>query len=86
MDKKIIKFGDTEIEKYKFYQYKSPSLIDNIDLNKIVVSNKISFGKNDFKYFISYINVKKIRPLHIFLPRMSAYRRDFHKTKCMSFL
>ena len=52
MDKKIIKFDDTEIEKYKFDQYKRPILIDNIDVNKIVVSNKISFGKNDFKYFI----------------------------------
>ena len=24
MDKNIIKFGDTEIEKYRFYQHKSP--------------------------------------------------------------
>ena len=28
----------------------------------------------------------KIRPLCIFLPKMSVYRRDFDKTKCMSFL
>ena len=49
--KKIIKFGDIEIEKKKFHQYKSPLSINNIDINKIVVSNKVSFGKNDFKYF-----------------------------------
>ena len=61
-------------------------LIDNIDVSKIVVSNKISFGKNDFKYFSDYKNAKKIRPLCIFLPKMSVYRRDFDKTKCMSFL
>ena len=24
MDKKVIKFGDTEIEKHKFHQHKSP--------------------------------------------------------------
>ena len=48
MDKKIIKFDDTDIEKYKFHQYKRPISTDNIDVNKIVVSNKISFGKNDF--------------------------------------
>ena len=60
MDKKIIKFDDTEIEKYKFDQYKRPILIDNIDVNKIVVSNKISFGKNDFKYFIGYKDAKKL--------------------------
>ena len=37
MDKKIIKFDDTEIEKYKFHQHKSPISIDNIVMNKIVV-------------------------------------------------
>ena len=36
-----MKFDDTEIEKYKFHQYKSPILINNIDINKIVVSNKV---------------------------------------------
>ena len=61
-------------------------MIDNIDVNKIVVSNKISCGKNDFRYIIGYKDGKKIRPLCIFLPKMSAYRRDFDKTKCMSFL
>ena len=30
--------------------------------------------------------LKKIRPLCIFLPKTSAYRRDFDKTKCISFL
>ena len=44
MDKKVIKFGDTEIEKHKFHQHKSPILRNNIDINKIVVSNKVSFG------------------------------------------
>ena len=44
---------DNEIEKYKFTQNKSPILINNIDIN-IVVSNKISFGKSGFKYFIGY--------------------------------
>ena len=59
---------------------------DNIDAHKIVASNKMSFGKNGFEYFIGYKDAKKIRPLCIFLPKMSAYGRDFDKTKCMSFL
>ena len=46
----------------------------------------MSFGKNGFEYFIGYKDAKKIRPLCIFLPKMSAYGRDFDKTKCMSFL
>ena len=44
MDKILRKFGDTEIEKYKFHQRKSPILINNIDINEIVVSNKVCFG------------------------------------------
>ena len=35
-------------------------LIDNIDVNKIVVSYKISFGENDFKYFAGYKNAKNL--------------------------
>ena len=71
MDKKIIKFDDNEIEKYKFYQHKSRFLIDSIDINKIVTSNKVSFGKKDLIYLIGYKDAKEIRPLCIFLPKMS---------------
>ena len=43
--RKIIKFDDTEIEKYKFYKHQSPIPKDNMDINKIVVSKKVSFSK-----------------------------------------
>ena len=66
----IIKFGDTEIEKFKF-QYKKPISIRNINMNKIV-SNKISFRKRGFKYFIDFKDAEKIRPLCISLPKISA--------------
>ena len=86
MDRKIIKFDETEIEEYKFQQYKNPISINDIDINEIVVSNKFSFGKQDYKYFIGYKDNQKIRPLYIFFPEMSAYRMDFDETECMSFL
>ena len=60
MDKKIIKFDDTNIEIYKYHQQRGPTLIDNIDVRKIGLSNKISFGKKLFKYFISYKEAKKL--------------------------
>ena len=60
MEKKIIKCDETEIQKYKFHQYKSSISIENKDVHKIVVSNKISFDKNDFKYFIGYKDAKKL--------------------------
>ena len=50
--KTVTKFGDIKIKKQKFQQYKRPILTTNIDINKVVVSNKISFCKNNFKYFI----------------------------------
>ena len=63
MDKKNITFDDTEIEEYGFHKYKSSILIKHIDINEIVVSNKFSFGKQDFKYFIGYKYKKEIRLL-----------------------
>ena len=87
MEKTIIKFGDSEIQKQKFHLYKGPISIKYIDINNIVVvSNKISFDKKGFKYFIGYKDAKKIRPLYIFLPKMSAYRKDFDENKFVSFL
>ena len=35
-------------------------MIDDIDINKIVVSNKFTYGKQDFKYFIGYKDNKKL--------------------------
>ena len=45
MDKKIIKFDNTEIEEHEFHQHKSLISINDIDNNKIVVPNKLPFGK-----------------------------------------
>ena len=38
----------------------------NIDINKIVVSNKISLGEKGFRYFIGYEDAKKI-DLYVYL-------------------
>ena len=62
---KIRTFGDIEIEKQNFHQHKESFSIKNIDINKIAISNKVSFGKKGFKYFIGYKDAKKIRPLWI---------------------
>ena len=48
MDKTIIKFVDIEIKKQKLQQNKGPISTANIDINKIVVSNKFSFSKKRF--------------------------------------
>ena len=40
MSDKRLKFGDKEISKINLYNNKKPSEIDNIDVNKIKVSQK----------------------------------------------
>ena len=83
--KTIVKFGDIEIEKKKISQHeRTISIKKNIDINKIVVSNKVSFVKKSFKSLIGY-KYAKIRPLCIFLPKMGTYRKDFHETKYFIF-
>ena len=52
MEKTIIKFGNIVIQKQKFHQHKGPVSIKNVDIDQIVVSNKVSFGKKGFKHFI----------------------------------
>ena len=48
MNEKIIKFHDTEIEEYKFHEYKRLISINDIDINKIIVSNKFPFDQKRF--------------------------------------
>ena len=54
MDKKDIKFSEIEIGRHKYHQHKNPISIYDVDIKKILVPTKFSFGKKGFKYFIDY--------------------------------
>ena len=54
MKKTISKFGGIKIKKQRFHKYKRPISMKNININKIIVSNKASFGIKGCKYFIGY--------------------------------
>ena len=86
VDKKMIKLDDTEIEEYEFHPHKNPILIEDIDINKIAVSYKFNFDKQDFKYFIGCKNNTKIKRLSIFFRERNAYRTHLDETEFMSFL
>ena len=73
MDKKVIRIDVTEIEEYRFHEYKSLILINNIDINKIVVLNKFPFDKQGLKHFIGLKDNKRIRPLCKFFLEMIIY-------------
>ena len=86
MGKEIITCGNIEVETHKFHQHKNPISIYYVNIDKIVVSNKVLFDKKGLKSFIGYKDGKKVRPFCVVVPKMSAYRRDFDETKYMSFL
>ena len=86
MSRKNLNFGDTKIKKSDFYKSKKVIKIDDIDVNKILVSEEKPYGtKNSFKYFIGYNDNDVIRPLCIKLPQMTGYVRKFEGNTTMSF-
>ena len=57
--------GDIEIEKNKFYHYKRPVPLRNVDIEKVLVSSKISVGEKIYKNFIGYLyNGGKVKPVN----------------------
>ena len=81
-----IKSGDTEVDKKEFYSTKQATLLDSIDLSKIVVSNKWKINDTTYKYFCRYLNNDVFQPLCVILPQMSGYIKYFDDGgKSMSF-
>ena len=52
MDKETLTFGNIEIEKTKFYPHKAPTFFGEVDIEKVLVSKKISFGEKNYKCLI----------------------------------
>ena len=82
MNRNNINFDNKKIKKSNFYnKNKKIFNIDDIDVNKILVSKKEQYGKyNSFKYLIGY-NDNVIRPLHLGLSQMTGYINKFDKNK-----
>ena len=78
-----INFDKNKIKKSDFYnKNKKIFNIDDIDVNKILVSKKEQYGKyNSFKYFIGYNDNDVIRPLYLFLSQTTGYINKFDKNK-----
>ena len=62
--------------------------LGDLDIEKVLLSNKISFGEKNYKYFISYFyNSNKVKPLYVMLPKTSAYVKSYDgPTKWVYFL
>ena len=74
------KFRQQKDPKNSFYKNKKPFQIDNIDVNKILISKKEPYGINNaLKYFIGYNDNDIIRPLCLRLPQMTSYINKFRE-------
>ena len=82
MDRKSRKFDNKNIKKSDFCnKNKKVFNIDDIDVNKILVSKKEQYGEySSFKYFIGYNDNNIIRPLYLELSQMkNHYTNNSHK-------
>ena len=84
---KALVFNSIEINKKDFYDTKKAIPLNLVDINNIVVSNKVKNNNETSKYFIGYMqDIDKINPLYIILPQMSGYIKYFeNEGKKMSF-
>ena len=79
-----INFDVKKIKINDFYKNKNKKIfnIDSIDADKMLVSKKVSCGKNNsFKYFFGYNDNDIIRPLLVKLPQMTSYINKFKDKK-----
>ena len=87
MDLRKIKFGDKEVNEKEFYSSKQAISLDSVDLDKIVVSNKLKINDTTYKYICGYLNNDTIQPLRVVLPQMDGYIKYFDNGgKSMSFV
>ena len=86
MSGKSIYFDDKKMNKSNFYMNKKLFNLNDIDVNKMLVSKKESYGaKSSLKYFIGYNDDGVIRPLCITLPQVIGYVKHFDSNKTMPF-
>ena len=87
MSESVINFGDKKIKEKDFYNNKKQFNIKDIDINKILISKPESYGENKAKKYIIGYNDDVIRPLQLFLPKMTGYLNIFKDgARKMSFL
>ena len=85
MNIKNIFFDDKKIKESDFYENKKAFQIEDIDINKILVSKIEPYDTtNALKYFIGYNN-DVIRLLFVRLPQMTLYLKKFNENVTMSF-
>ena len=84
VSKKILKFDNISVNKKQFHKSKQP--ID-LDVDKIVVSDKFKHSDDGFRYFIDYKEGEIVKPLCVTLPQRTGCIKYFENGgKNMSFV
>ena len=87
MSEKTPKFGNFSVNKQEFHKSKQPINLDLVNVDQIVISDKLKHGDDGFKYFIGFKGGQVIKPLCVILGQMSAYIKYFENGgKNMSFV
>ena len=69
-------FGDIEVSKAEFYESKKDIKLKDVNVDKIVISNKIKGNNETVKYYMGYID-ESVCPLCLILPQMSGWIKSF---------
>ena len=86
MSEKALKLDNIRINKKEPRQSKQQIDLDVVNVDQIVVSEKLRHSDDGFKYLIGYKEGEIIKPLCIILPEMSGYIKYFENGgKNMSF-
>ena len=54
MTRKKLKFNNIRVNKKEFHMSKKPIGLMSVNINQIVVSDKLNYNEDGFKYFIGY--------------------------------
>ena len=87
MSEKTLKFDNIVVNKKEFHKSKQPINLVLLNVDQIVISDKIKHNYDGFKYFIGYKEDDIVKPLCIILTQMSGYIKYFENGgKDMSFV
>ena len=81
MGPKVLSYGETAIIKNAFHKKTTLINIDEIEINRIVLFDKTSYGnKSSFKRYIGYRHKGEAfpSPLNIKLPQLTGYAKHFN--------
>ena len=77
MSEKTLKFDNIRANKKEFHKSRQSINLDLVNIDQIVVSDKVKHGDDGFQYLIGYKEGEIVKPLCIILPQMSRYVKCF---------